>query len=242
MIRLGPVPDGADDFKDNGTSHTAMLYVAGVTTAATLAISVSLIFAHLRRYRCPKEQRQIIRISFAPFIFALVAFFEILSYEVAPYIDPLGDLYEAIGLCALLLLYIQFSVPGGTFDEETFNAVKASDETSGQNFDWPRITWIFVFQYPIVEILSIIILEATEAAGVYCVQSLNPKFGHIWVQVISSIGVGAAVISILRFYGRMKNRMKVRRGLSKLLCFKLIVGIRFLQSVSHHPVRAIGRC
>lgn len=150
---------------------------------------------------------------------------------MAPYIDPLGGFYEAFGLCALFLLYIQFSVPGGTFNQETFDAVKASDEGTQASFDWPRITWIFVFQYPIVEIVSIVILEATEAAGTYCDQSLSPRFGHLWVQIISSLGVGACVIAILRFYGRMKNRMKVRRGLSKLVCFKLIVGIRFLQSV-----------
>ncbi|CAK4031505.1 Hypothetical predicted protein [Lecanosticta acicola] len=225
-----PIPDEANEFKGDGSSHTVMLWIAAIATAVTLAICVSLIFAHLRRYRCPKEQRQIIRITFAPFIFALVCFFEILSYDIAPYIDPLGDLYEAFGLCALFLLYIQFCVPGGTFDEQTFDAVKASDEGTKASFDWPRITWIFVFQYPIVEVLSIVILEATEAAGTYCVRSLNPKYGHLWEMIISSIGVGAAVLAILRFYGRMKNRMKVRRGLSKLVCFKLIVGIRFLQS------------
>lgn len=209
-----------------------MLYVSGVGTAVTFVIFVSLISNHLRRYRCPKEQRQIIRLAFAPFVFALVSFFEVFSYSAAPYIDPIGDLYEAFCLCALLLLYIQFAAPGGTFDDETFEAIKAVEEGNVQNFDWPRITWIFVFQYPLTELLSIVILEATEAAGVYCVQSLAPKYGHLWVQIISSVGVGAAVLAILRFYGHMKNRMKVRQGMAKLVCFKLIVFLRFVQSVS----------
>lgn len=209
-----------------------MLYVSGAATIVAFVIVVALIINHLRRYRCPKEQRQIIRLAFAPFVFALVAFFEVLSYEIAPYIDPLGDLYEAFCLCALYLLYIQFAVPGGTFDNDTFEAVKAAEEGKIQDFDWPRISWIFVFQYPLTELLSIVILEATEAAGRYCVQSLNPKYGHLWVQIISSIGVGAAVLAILRFYGHMKNRLKVRRSMSKLVCFKLIVFLRFVQSVS----------
>lgn len=209
-----------------------MQWVAVAGTAITFAISVSLIVLHLRRYRCPKEQRQIIRLIFAPFVFALVALFEVLSYEAAPYIDPIGDYYEAFALCGLFLLYLQYAVPGGTFDQETFDAVKAAEEGDAAGFDWPRITWIFVFQYPVLETVAIIIQEATQATGNLCVQSLEPKFGHLWVEIISSIGVGAAVMSILRFYGRMKNRIKIRRGLAKLVCFKLIVFLRFVQQVS----------
>ena len=209
-----------------------MLYVSGISTAITLIICLSLIALHLRRYRSPKEQRQIIRIVLAPFVFALVSFFEVYSYKAAPYIDPLSDLYEAFGLCALFLLYMQYAAPGGTFDDATFDAVKNAHEGERLDFDWPRITWIMVFQFPVTELVAVIIQEATEAAGAYCVQSLSPRFGHLWVTIISSLGVGLAVVSILRFYGRMKNRMKVRRGLAKLVCFKLIVFLRFIQTVS----------
>nr|XP_023907875.1 transmembrane protein 184A-like [Quercus suber] len=196
-----PIPDGAEDVRHYGTAHWPMVYVAAAATGVTFVICISLIVLHLQRYRCPKEQRQIIRMVFAPFVFALIGFFEVYSYAIAPYIDPLGDLYEAFGLCALLLLYIQYAAPGGTFDHETLEAVKAAEEGTEVSFDWPRLTWIFVFQYPLTEMLSIIILEATQAAGRYCEQSLNPKFGHLWVTIISSVGVAGAVLSILRFHG-----------------------------------------
>ncbi|KXT06497.1 hypothetical protein AC578_6076 [Pseudocercospora eumusae] len=226
-----PIPAGATDFHHTGTAHKPMVYVAGACTAVTFGICITLMVAHLQRYRYPKEQRQIIRIVFAPCVFALVSFFEVLSYEIAPYIDSLGDLYEAFGLCALFLLYLQYVAPNGTFDNETFEAVKAAQEGKAANFDFGRISWCFVFQYPVLELLSIIILEATQASGHYCVQSLSPKFGHLWVTIISNIGVGACVLAIIRFYGRIKNRIKVRRGLAKLVCFKLIVALRFLQSL-----------
>ncbi|KAK4507406.1 hypothetical protein PRZ48_001141 [Zasmidium cellare] len=232
------------DYGERGSAHKPMLYVAGAGTAVTFLISLALIFNHLRRYRCPKEQRQIIRLVFAPFVFAIVSFFEVLSYDAAPYLDPLGDFYEAFCLCALFLLYFQFAVPGGTFDNDTFEAVKAAEEGKALNVDWPRITWVFVFQYPLTELVALIILEATQAAGRYCVQSLNPKYGHIWYTIIQSIGVGACVLAILRFHGHMKNRMKVRRGLAKLVCFKLIVFLRFIQStvfsilLDHNVIKA----
>lgn len=129
---------------------------------------------------------------------------------------------------ALFLLYIQFAAPSGTFDDDTFHAVKAAEERETK-FNWPKISWIFVFQYPIVEFLCIVVQEATQATGDYCLDSLNPKYAHLWVEVIESVSISFCVISILKFYGHMKRLMKARRGLSKLAAFKIIVFIRFAQ-------------
>ena len=115
--------------------------------------------------------------------------------------------------------------------------VRAAEEGQATKFDWPRITWILVFQYPVTELIAVIILEATEAADDYCTTSMSPKFGHIWVEIIRSLGVGLAVTSILRYYKRMKSRMSVRRGLAKLVSFKAIVFLHFIQTVSLAVVR-----
>jgi hypothetical protein len=50
--------------------------------------------------------------------------------------------------------------------------------------------------------------------------------------LIHSVGIVVAVLAIFRFYGRMKTLMKARRGMAKLACFKVIVGLRFIQTVS----------
>ena len=75
-----------------------MIWVALGSTAATTGIALSLIILHLRRYRSPKEQRQIVRIIFSVIVYSVVAFFEIWKYESAQYVDPIGDVYEAFGL------------------------------------------------------------------------------------------------------------------------------------------------
>lgn len=123
---------------------------------------------------------------------------------------------------------MQYAAPSGTFDEETFQAVKAAEE-SETNFNWPKIAWITVFQYPLVEAICVAVQDTTEAAGVYCFQSLKPVYAHLWVEIFQSISIGACVFAILRFRGRMKKLMKVRRGFAKLTCFKLIVFLRFTQ-------------
>ena len=229
-----PIPHGEQDLDLKGSSHNTLLLISTICTAITLISSVALIAMHLYRYCAPREQRQIIRIAFAPFVFALISLAEIYNYSIARYIDPISSFYEAICLCALFLLYIQFAAPtSSTFGEDLFDAVKAQQEagTKGKG-NWPRNTWIAVFQYPIIEIIAIIITEASEAAGTYCSSSLRPRFGHFWAMLIHSLGIVVAVLAIFRFYGRMKTLMKARRGMAKLACFKVIVGLRFIQTVS----------
>lgn len=229
-----PIPHGVQDLDLKGSSHNTLLLMSTICTAITLVSSVALVAMHLYRYCAPREQRQIIRIAFAPFVFALISLAEIYNYSIARYIDPISSFYEAICLCALFLLYIQFAAPtSSTFGEDLFDAVKAQQEadTKGKG-NWPRNTWIAVFQYPIIEIIAIIITEASEAAGTYCASSLRPKFGHFWSMLIHSVGIVVAVLAIFRFYSRMKTLMKGRRGMAKLACFKVIVGLRFIQTVS----------
>lgn len=93
-----PSPEGSEDYGDRGTSWHPMLYTAAGATLVTTVVSLALIGQHLRRYRAPKEQRQIIRIVFSVVVYSIVAFFELYKYSVAQYIDPIGDLYEAFGL------------------------------------------------------------------------------------------------------------------------------------------------
>ncbi|KAK0252085.1 hypothetical protein B0A54_07788 [Friedmanniomyces endolithicus] len=218
-----PVPAGAKDYGVRGTAWTSLVWSAAACSITTIAIALSLVVLHLRRYRAPKEQRQIIRIVLCVIVYAVVAFFEVASYQVAQYIDPLGDL-------ALYLLFLQYAAPSGTFaNDDILSAARAAEETT-VSFDWVRVGYIFVFQYPITEIFCVILIESTEATGTYCSYSLYPYFGHIWVEIIQSLGIGACVIAILVFRGNMKQRMKVRRGLAKLVCFKIIVFIRFAQA------------
>lgn len=230
-----PMPHGYQDLDLKGSSHNILLITSGACTAVTLASSLALIAMHLRRYCAPKEQRQIVRIAFAPFVFAIVSQAEIIDYSVARYIDPISSFYEAICLCALFLLYVQFAAPSSsTFGKDLFDVMKAQQEagTKKGKGNWPRNLWIAIFQYPIVEVIAIVILEATEAAGTYCASSLRPRYGHFWSMIIHSVGIVVAVLSIFRFYGRMKVLMRARRGLAKLTCFKAIVGLRFIQTVS----------
>jgi hypothetical protein len=189
---------------------------------------------HFRRYRAPKEQRQIVKIIFAPVAFALVGLGCVSNYHVAPYVQPLGELYEAFALVAVFLMLIQFAVPGAEFGEEMFHGLTKAVEQGRKddNTSWPKTTWVAVFQYPVLATIALIVLEGTTASGTYCAASLEPKFGHLWYTIIKTLGVVVCFISIIRFYGRMKQQMKVRRTIAKLAALKGLVILTTLQTVS----------
>jgi hypothetical protein len=44
-----------------------------------------------------------------------------------------------------------------------------------------QIVWVGVFQYCFMRVLMTIVAVVTQAFGVYCEESLNPAFAHIWV-------------------------------------------------------------
>jgi hypothetical protein len=91
--------------------------------------------------------------------------------------------------------------------------------------------------------------DITEALNVYCLESNNVHFAHIWVSTISNIltfsvlisspqltviaivSVAFAVISILIFYKGLKSHLQAHKPLSKLLAFKLIVGLAFIEKI-----------
>jgi len=85
-------------------------------------------------------------------------------------------------------------------------------------------------EYPVFELAALTIQELTEAANRFCTNSLSPKYGHLWVEVLQSFSIFFCVLSILQFYVHTKTLMKARRGLAKIICFKIIVFLRFTQA------------
>jgi hypothetical protein len=226
------VPDDAGSYNDQRSAYTTMKWISYVSTWITCLILVSLKIVHLFNYRRPEEQRQIMRIFLAPVILSSVSLYEVLWYHIAVYIDPIANFYETIFLCAIFLLFLQYSAPGRKFGDEMFEMVTDSDEQeSVHKFDWPRITWIFVFQAPVFGLIQVLIIEITEATNTYCSGSFNPKYGSIWVTLINTFSLGAAIGALWKFYLHIKQRVRSRHGLSKVICFKAMVGIRWLQQV-----------
>ncbi|KAJ5746745.1 hypothetical protein N7520_011927 [Penicillium odoratum] len=98
--------------------------------------------------------------------------------------------------------------------------------------------WIAIFQYPVVALLTSLATDFTQVAGVYCLDSDKPYFAHIWLTVITEVSVAFAVISVITFYRTLKSQLASHRPLSKLLAFKLIVGLTFLERIIFTVLRS----
>lgn len=224
------VPDDAGSYSDKRSAYTPMKWISYISTLITCVILVSLKIVHLWNYRRPEEQRQIMRIFLAPVILSTVSLWEVLKYDIALYIDPVANFYETVFLCAIFLLFIQYSAPGRKFGDEMFQMVTDTDEQNlAYKFDWPRITWIFVFQAPVFGLVVVLLTEVTEATNTFCSGSLSPKYGSLWAELITTFSLGAAIGALWKFYQHIKLRVKSRQGLSKVICFKAMVGIRWIQ-------------
>jgi hypothetical protein len=77
--------------------------------------------------------------------------------------------------------------------------------------------------------------EITEATGIYCATSNKLYFAHVWITVISALTSGLAIMSVLRFYKSVKSRVEHRKPMAKLIAFKGIIFLTFLQNVRLRP-------
>ena len=148
-------------------------------------------------------------------------------YDGDKYFTPIRDLYEAFGIGALMLLFTDYMTPNYSMSERAQHFEGMSPPT------FFKTRFSFVFLYIIVEVIMTTVEIASQAAGTFCETSLKPQFANFWVTVIENIAISVAVTGILRFYGRLKNvpEFKCHKPLLKLISFKLIVGINFLQDL-----------
>ncbi|KAK5163122.1 uncharacterized protein LTR77_010906 [Saxophila tyrrhenica] len=163
-----------------GSEYNLIFAVTIGCMALTLLISLILILQHFRRYRVPKEQRQIVKIVFTPVVFSIIAVAAMSDYYIAPYVVPLAELYAAFSLAALFLLYMQFAAPGANFGKDMFAALVMATVKNRKRdrADWPMGTWIAVFQLPVAEAVAYTIESVTEARGTFCASSMRPRFGN----------------------------------------------------------------
>jgi hypothetical protein len=53
------------------------------------------------------------------------------------------------------------------------------------------------------------------------------------LSLIGSVGVSFAFVAVLKFYGALKKHIAHQRPLAKLVAFKIVVGLTFIEQVSH---------
>jgi len=222
-----------------GTSHNAMLYLGIVCLVLVTIMMAYLIFRHLTNYFKPREQRQIIKILVTPIVMAAVSVGCLINGIDASYVQPISYLYDAFAFPALFLLFVQFCVPDGQYGANLFATLYARASPGRREKKriakgkpikgpkWIRTCWICVFQMPLVMVVAFLAQEITTSTGDFCEYSLSPRFGNLWVQILTNISLSVAIMAVITFERRLRSVMKVNKPMMKLLTFKAILGIPF---------------
>lgn len=71
----------------------------------------------------------------------------------------------------------------------------------------------------------------TQAKGLYCEESLHPKYAHLWTMFFNMVAVTIAMYCLIAFYLGVKEKLAPNKPFFKLLCIKLVIFFSFWQMV-----------
>lgn len=186
--------------------------IGWVCFGITAIFCLGLCILHFRQYRAPNEQRNVFRIIIFPVVASLIAVISTYTYSASGYIGPIAQLYEAIALASLFLLYVQYVAPEESTRVAFFRELEYKTKNGSvkplQHYKLFRVcphsciliawskhklipdlqtSWTIIFSYVVVYTILIIAQEVTEATGVYCKTSNKPAFAHVWVSLSLSL-------------------------------------------------------
>ncbi|KAF4628367.1 hypothetical protein G7Y89_g9782 [Cudoniella acicularis] len=225
-------------FGDVSFNQFAVL-VGGAATALGCLVSLFLMTMHATHISKPREQYKIMKICLVIPWYSITSFLSICFPNVFIGLSPWFNYFEGIALATLFLLMCEYIAPSQTERELFFSALEIQQKkgptlTGKESLEWYRAKWIAVFQLPVVCLIVAVLTDVTQAAGVYCEFSTGSsplKFAHFWLSLASNVSTGIAVTSIIKFYMTLKPHIAEHKPLLKIVAFKLVVGITFLESL-----------
>ncbi|PYH86507.1 DUF300-domain-containing protein [Aspergillus uvarum CBS 121591] len=238
-----------DLWKGGITFHQLCLMVGGVFGLISMIVSFYLIMMHATHYSKPIEQRQYIRILLMIPIYSIVAWVGTYFYKNDVYYDLIGNCYEAFAISAFFSLLCAYVAPDLHSQKEYFRGVvpkpwvwpipwlqkisggeKGVWRTPRSGLTWFNVIWVGVFQYCVLRVLMTVIAVITQHYNVYCEESLNPAFSHIWTMIIECIAVSIAMYCLIQFYIQLKDDISQHSPFLKILSIKLVIFLSFWQS------------
>lgn len=98
---------------------------------------------------------------------------------------------------------------------------------SGLHFLW--LMKICILQYAIVRPLCTLVAVGLQYYGLYCLESWEPYFGHIYISLAISISVSIAMYCVIQFYLPIQEELKPYSPVLKFLAVKSVVFLTFWQ-------------
>ncbi|KAH8430487.1 uncharacterized protein LDX57_008149 [Aspergillus melleus] len=232
------------------TFHTLCLIAGGAFALTGACISFFLIMCHATHYSKPTEQRHVIRILLMIPVYSLVSWLGTYYYKKSVYFSVLGDCYEAFTIAAFFALLCHYIAPDLHSQKDYFRGIEPKPwvwpmnwlqkvwggehgiwRTPRSGLTWFNVVWVGVFQYCLLRVLMTIAAVLSQKGNVYCEETLNPKFAHIWVMAVECIAVSIAMYCLIQFYIQVKDDISQHRPFLKILSIKLVIFLSFWQGI-----------
>ncbi|KAF9871477.1 duf300 domain-containing protein [Colletotrichum karsti] len=220
------------------------MILSGSFAAASCLIIFVHMFLHATHLSKKNEQIKILRISLIIPFWSIISFLSICFPAAQVYLEPWLEVVQAVCLGTFFLLMCEFVSPSEQHRDVFFAALTVKDkksETGTQDgLQWFQRMWFSIFQYPVVALLVAILTAITQAAGVYCEFASKAHFAKIWLSIIGSVSLTIAIMTVIRFYVRLKSDLAHHQPLAKFLSFKLVVSLTFLENIIFWILRDVN--
>ncbi|MCJ1311439.1 hypothetical protein MMC25_005110 [Agyrium rufum] len=226
----------------NLTFYELNQIVAGAFAAFSFALTTILIFLHATHLSQPHEQLKQIKIIGLISLLSLFSWIIIRYPKEYAYLQLWIEYIEAIALAAFFLLMCDFVSPSERVQDGFFATLQIKEKKrligrsknttpQVQGLAWLRIRYIAIFQYLPVSLLVAIVGNILSGVNKYCDGDANVHFGYLWLSIISNISVTFAVLSVIEMYQALKTHLAHHKPLAKLVSFKIIIFLQFLQGI-----------
>ncbi|KAJ2704733.1 hypothetical protein FB645_003014 [Coemansia sp. IMI 203386] len=216
-------------------AHKVGWIIAGVFALVATVISMVHICNHLRHYTEPRQQRHIVRIILIIPIYSVISFLSYRFYREAPYYTAVRDCYEAFSIAAFYMLLLQY------IGDSTAGQKQAMLSKRGLKWTFPfncfemnpagRRTFVLlkwgILQYVVISPIDTIVTIVAHANGVFCPDSMRPKYAHFWVAVIDFVSITVAMYALVSLYRVIKEDVKEQKPFLKFVAIKAIVFVTF---------------
>ncbi|KAJ5759507.1 hypothetical protein N7520_006663 [Penicillium odoratum] len=223
-------------FLGDMTFYHFNMIVSGVCTFITCVLIFSLMAEHASHCSVPNEQIKIMRIVHMLPAFSVLSYLAIVFPNSYVYLEGWTEVFQAVALYAFHMLLIDFVSPTERKRDEFFGKLKVKKIFRRNQYrdgiSWLKLSYYSTLQYPIVIFWVAIAQSVAAAFDRYCLDSNKPAFAHLWLQIVQEVSVTIAINAVIRFYANTKDYMQEHKPLMKLLSFKLMVGLIFIEQVA----------
>ncbi|KAL3474446.1 organic solute transporter Ostalpha-domain-containing protein [Aspergillus californicus] len=229
------VPDASEPFVGDFTFHHFNMILSGVCSCITCLVIFAVMGRHAMHLSNPDQQLKIMRIATLFPLYTLYSFLSICFPNAYVYMVGWTKVFQGVALYWFLMLLCDFAVPDAQHRAEFFASLRIPTRLgkakTRDGLSMLKSVWFFVLQYPIVTFILAIVQSVTQARGTYCLEGKTANFAHLWLTVIGIISLAMAMIAILRFHGKLQAYTKEHKPMMKLLAFKMVVGLEFLEQI-----------